>query len=358
MSRLLAAPWCFVVALSLPAQSIAPPSQQEAIQIFGELADLMESTAVVIPELARAGAPLQENVRQAIVTLETGPSREDAGVVYRLLSNARAYLELSDMLPKPPTFSGALRKQLDDLRRNADLADLYFRDLLDRREETARGADRDNLARYAEENARLGPPQPNDPRVVFLGDSITDAWELNQFFRGGSYVNRGIGGPITGQMLGRLKADVLDLQPAAMVLLGGTNDLARSVPLSTIENNIAMIADLAAAQGVKPIVASVLPVSDYHAEGNPLYRRTSLRSPQRIEELNRWLRGFAEQRGYRYLDYYSALVDAQGRLPAELADDGLHPNLEGYKRMAPLAQQAVEEALRGSPNQRRKRGSR
>ena len=153
--------------------------------------------------------------------LEKGQDRDHVGVIYRLLTNARVYLQLVDALPKPPSFSAAVREQTEDLRLTVDRTDAYFRMLLDQRQVQLRGADRDNLARYREANASLAPPAEGERRVVFLGDSITDGWELNQFFPGKPFINRGIGGQITGQMLGRMRADVLALEPEAMVLLYG-----------------------------------------------------------------------------------------------------------------------------------------
>jgi lysophospholipase L1-like esterase len=238
-----------------------------------------------------------------------------------------------------------VRRQIESLREKTDMVEVYFRAQLDRREAQLREPDRDNLSRYREANSLSGPPGANEQRVVFLGDSITDGWEVNQYFPGKSYVNRGIGGQITGQMLGRLKADVLDRKPQAMVLLGGTNDLARGVPIDAIQNNIAMIADLAAAYDVAPVVASILPVSDYHAGTDPRFKRTPDRRPEDILAINVWLRKFCEARGYVYLDYFTAAVDEKGMLRADLADDGLHPNAEGYKIMAPLAERAIAAAL-------------
>jgi len=346
---------CTLLAAPCWAEEATVPNRAEAAQLFLEITELMDASAIIVPELARAGAPLTENVRQATRTLEVGRSREHAGVVYRLLTNARVYLQLVDALPKPASFSGDVRKQIELLRAKTDRVELYFRTLLDRREEQVRGSDRDNLARYSEANGRLGPPSSDRPRVVFLGDSITDGWELNQYFPGRDYVNRGIGGQITGEMLGRLKADVIDLKPGAVVLLGGTNDLARGVSLETIQNNILMIAELSDAQGIRPILSSVLPISDYHADTDPRYRRSAYRPPASIVELNRWIRDYCAGRGFIYIDYYAATTDSQGMLAADLADDGLHPNLEGYKKMAPLAQQAVDQALRTKPVEAKKK---
>ena len=223
---------------------------------------------------------------------------------------------------------------------------------LERRERQALGSDRDNLARYAEANSTLQPPNAGEDRVLFLGDSITDGWRLNQYFPGKPYVNRGISGQITGQMLGRMQADVIANRPSAIVFLGGTNDLARGVSLQTIRHNITMIMDLAAAHDIVFVPASILPVSDHHAETNPLFRRTHLRKPADILELNNWMMQEAATRGLPYLDYFSALVDDSGQLEADLAGDGLHPNAEGYKVMAPLAEQAIAKALDSRPKRR------
>ena len=351
-------------ATSLPAQNAQAgadevPSRQEATRLFAEIIDLMKTSAIVVPELARAGAPLTENVRAAAETLEVGSSPDHVGVLYRLLTNAKVYLQLTDALPKPPGFSEDVRRQLGQLRRDVDLVDLYFRDLLERREQQIRGSDRDNFERYSEANEQLAPPAEGVERVVFFGDSITDGWELNQFFPGKPYVNRGIGGQITGQMLGRMNVDVIDLQPTAMVFLGGTNDIARDVPQDVIYSNIEAITMLAEAAGIIPILGNLLPVSDYHAETNPRYRRTEARPLRQIREVNAWLRQFCEAKGYILIDYYSAFADEQGQLPANLAEDGLHPNTEGYKIMARLAEQAVEQALaakRSSRSNTKKKG--
>lgn len=352
---------CLVVisALGAVAQEAPPPPPQEAGRLYRETVDLMEAAAVVTPELARAGAPLTENVRLAAETLRVGAAREHVGVVNRLLANVRAYVQLVDALPKPADYSEDVRRQMEQLRQNVDRIDLYFRGLLEQREQQMRQPDRDNLSRYRDANGLVDPPVAGEGRVVFLGDSITDGWELNQYFVNKPYLNRGIGGQITGQMLGRLQADVIDLDPRAMVLLGGTNDLARGVDLAAIRNNIKMIADLAAANGIQPILASILPVSNYHEDKDPRFRRTPDRSPDDIRALNDWLRGFAQNRGYRYLDYFAATVDADGFLRAELADDGLHPNAEGYKAMAPLAQAVIEDVLKATaaqPKQRKRFG--
>ena len=330
-------------------------SAREAEELTGRIADLLEATRIVMPELSRAGAPLQENFRQGAKTLETAPSPNHTGILYRMLSNAKAYLQLSDTLPKPAGFSKDIAKQLSDLRAEIQRFDAHFRAALDAREAQVLGSDRDNLRRYADENGIVGPLDASNPRVVFLGDSITDSWRLDQYFTGKPFVNRGISGQITGQMLARTKPDVLDLQARAVVVLGGTNDLARGVPDATIRHNLEAIGMLAEASGVAPVMASILPVNDYDEDTHPRYRRTTLRSPARIAELNRWLASLCQSKGWTYLDYHAPMVDSNRRLRKELSDDGLHPNSEGYKVMAPLAEQAIDSALTNRARRPRRR---
>lgn len=314
-----------------------------ALELYRRAVQLMESTAVTIPELARAGAPVTENARAALLNLERA-SGQPAALTNTFLVNLRAYLALADSVPKPYPFPEEARKQFAELREAVIRVESHFQALLEQKDTLLRGADRDNLRRYAEANARLAPPAPGQPRVVFLGDSITDGWRLNEYFPERDFVNRGISGQITGEMLGRMKADVLDLNPAAMVVLAGTNDLARGVPLTTIQNNLTMIADLAEAHRVKPIFASLLPVSDYHKDKNPQYEQSPRRPPAAIRSLNVWLADFCRKRNFIYLDYFSKMVDEAGFLRADLADDGLHPNSAGYRVMAPLVAEAIGKA--------------
>ena len=333
-------------------QDAPPPSPlltgTDVLLLGHRVVELMESTTLALPGMLQAGAPASENVRQSVATMEA-TSAQNASLLFTLLTNARAYLALTDVMPKPFPFPEQARHQLEELRNAADRADSHFRALLDQKELQARNPDRDNLKRYAEGNARLAPPVAEMPRVVFLGDSITDAWRLNEYFPGRDFVNRGIGGQITGEMLGRMKADVIDLKPRAMIVLAGTNDIARGVPIAAIENNLAMIASLAEFNNVKPLFASVLPISDYHKDVNPRFEMSKSRPPGAILELNRWLRQFCTQRGYPYVDYFSAMVDKAGFLKADLADDGLHPNGAGYRVMGPVAQAAIDTIAGAKP---------
>jgi lysophospholipase L1-like esterase len=321
---------------------------KELNQLCERSTQLMDAGGVAVPDLQRASAPVIENARQACIQLKARP---DAGQpTYVLMMNLRAYMSLADAVPKPFPFPETARRQFTELRDGSTRLDAHFRALLDQKDAQLRTADRDDLSRYADANRRLPQPSPANPRVVFLGDSITDLWRLNEYFPDHDFINRGISGQITSEMLARMKADVMDLHPAAMIILGGTNDLARGIPLTAIENNYLMIADLAAANKIKVIFASVLPVSDYHKEENPANERTPGRPPVFIKALNDWLESFCSQRGYTYLNYFGAVVDSAGQFISDMSDDGLHPNSKGYRVMAPLALDAVQRAT-GRPAQ-------
>jgi lysophospholipase L1-like esterase len=203
------------------------------------------------------------------------------------------------------------------------------------------------LSRYRDANAALTPPLPGENRIVFFGDSITDMWHIAEFFPGKPYINRGIGGQTTPQMLVRFREDVIDLHPKVVVILAGTNDIAGNtgpMTLDEIEANYASLAELAAAHQIKVIFSSVLPVHNYTPQSQDMYEQ---RSPAKILELNRWLKNYCADHGYLYLDYFSAMVDDKGLLKKDLAEDGLHPNAAGYKIMAPLAEAAIQQALGG-----------
>ncbi len=336
---------CAAASAGLAQDGLRPLAGNEAVKLYDEIGDHMEATAMAAPELARAGAPLLENVRQSAELLQAGSTRDSLGVLYKLLQNAKVYVQIAEAIPRANPFSEEIERQLGDLRIAVGKVERHFRALMDAKEQRLREPDRDNLARYAEANSSLGPPKPEDPRVVFLGDSITDGWPLNQYFPGRPYVNRGIGGQITSQMLGRMKADVLDLKPSVMVVLAGTNDIARGISKETIQGNLSMIADLAVAHGITPIFASILPISDHHKDTDPNYLRSAARPPGTILELNKWILEMCRARGFVYLDYFAKMVDANGFLQAELADDGLHPNAQGYGVMTPLVHDAIVQAI-------------
>jgi len=205
------------------------------------------------------------------------------------------------------------------------------------------------LARYREADAALGSPAAGETRVVFFGDSITDIWKLADYFPGKPYVNRGIGGQTTPQMLVRFRQDVIDLQPKVVVVLAGTNDIAGNTgPMRNddIEANYASMAELARVHGIRMVFSSVLPVHNYTERSKDFFAQ---RSQARILELNTWLKDYCSKNGLVYLDYFSAMVDDQGMMKKDLADDGLHPNAAGFKIMAPLAEGAIARALAAKP---------
>lgn len=227
--------------------------------------------------------------------------------------------------------------------------------------------DWNQLGRYHQANEELKRQPPDPGRVVFMGDSITDFWRLDQSFPGKPYVNRGIGGQTTPQMLVRMYPDVIDLKPAVMIVLAGTNDIARNTgPMTAelIEENIMAMTELAQHHGIKVVLCSVLPVSDYpflkqQSAGGappagagpgrgpiPRAKMTGGRPPSDILKLNSWMKDYASRVNAVYADYFTPLVDEKGWLRDGISDDGLHPNAEGYKIMAPIAAAAIEKALR------------
>jgi lysophospholipase L1-like esterase len=201
------------------------------------------------------------------------------------------------------------------------------------------------LGRYREANAQLPAPAQNENRVVFFGDSITDGWKLDTYFPNKGYINRGIGGQTTPQMLIRFRQDVINLAPKVVVILAGTNDIAGNTGAMTIEqieDNYTSLAELAKAHSIKVVFSSVTPIHNYTSRSQNMFLT---RSPEKILALNQWLRGYCEHNGLVYLDYYTSMVDSHGMMQESLAADGLHPNDAGYKIMAPLAETAIEKAL-------------
>jgi acyl-CoA thioesterase-1 len=207
------------------------------------------------------------------------------------------------------------------------------------------------LAKYRDADKELPPPAPGETRVVFMGDSITEGWgrrelatfpDRAEFFPGKPYINRGISGQTTPQILVRFRQDVVDLQPKVVVLLAGTNDIAENTGKTTlrdIENNIASMSDVARANGIRLVLCSVLPTSDF-----PWH--PGLDPAPKIRALNTWIKDYAAKNGFVYVDYYSSMTTSDGSLKAELSLDGVHPNKAGYEIMAPLAEAGVAEALK------------
>lgn len=221
--------------------------------------------------------------------------------------------------------------------------------------------DWNQLGRYHAADVAL-EQQPTDPhRVVFMGDSITDIWHLDEFFPGKPYLNRGISGQTTPQMLVRMYPDVIDLKPAAVIILAGTNDVAQNTgpeTITMIEENLMAMTELAQKHGIKVILCSLTPVSDYTlmtpgrgapplpTGATPPHRiQTVGRPPADILRLNAWLKSYATSVGAVYCDYFSAVVDSSGFFKEGFSNDGLHPNEQGFQLMAPVAEAAIEKAL-------------
>jgi len=207
-----------------------------------------------------------------------------------------------------------------------------------------------NLNRFKEENLKIGLPKENEDRVVFMGNSITEGWirEVPEFFAGRPYINRGISGQTTPQMLIRFRQDVIKLQPKVVVILAGTNDIAGNTGPSTlemIEDNLYSMTELAQFHGIQVVLCSVLPAVDYPW-------RPGLNPAPKIMELNRRIKEYAQNHHAIYCDYFSAMADENNGLPKKLSEDGVHPNKEGYALMAPLVESAISEAL----NRRKAKG--
>ncbi|MEO6078429.1 MAG: SGNH/GDSL hydrolase family protein [Steroidobacteraceae bacterium] len=214
-------------------------------------------------------------------------------------------------------------------------------------------ADWNQLGRYHQANGELmRQPLPKD-RVVFMGDSITDGWRLADSFPGKPYVNRGIGGQTTAQMLVRMYPDVIALKPAAVIVFAGTNDIAGNngpQTLTMIQQNLMAMVELAKTHGIKVILCAVMPITDAKTNapergGGPI-NQSATRPPADILKLNAWIRSYALTVGAGFVDYYAATVGTDGMLRAELTADGLHPNAAGYTLMAPVASAAITAALR------------
>ncbi|WP_223170124.1 SGNH/GDSL hydrolase family protein [Maribacter aquimaris] len=200
-----------------------------------------------------------------------------------------------------------------------------------------------NLEQFRADNAKIGLPGAHEDRVVFMGNSITIGWinTVPEFFEGKPYINRGIGGQTTPQMLVRFRQDVIALQPKVVVILAGTNDIAGNTGPSTLEmiaDNIKSMAELAEANGIKVVISSVLPVFDYPW-------KPGLEPSKKIIKLNSMLRAYAEKEDHVYLDYFSVMADERNGLPKKYARDEVHPTKLGYEVMAPLVEAAIAKAM-------------
>lgn len=201
-----------------------------------------------------------------------------------------------------------------------------------------------NLKRYEEDNQKLGAPRPGENRIVFMGNSITEGWVSADpnFFNGRPYIGRGISGQTTPQMLVRFRQDVIDLKPKVVVILAGINDIAGNTGPTTLDQivgNLASMAELAKANGIKVVMSSVLPALDFP------WRR-GLQPAEKVVALNAMIKKYALEKGHVYLDYWTSMAASNKGMKTELAYDGVHPTLEGYQVMEPLVEKAITEALK------------
>ena len=201
------------------------------------------------------------------------------------------------------------------------------------------------LERFKEADVKLGPPAPGENRVVFMGDSITEGWHFDTpggVFATKPYVNRGISGQTTPQMVLRFHQDVINLRPTVVVILAGTNDIAGNtgpMTLGETENNLAAMAEMATENHIRVVLCSVLPAYDY--PWSP-----GLTPAPKIDEINAWIKSYAAQHGFVYVDYHSAMKDARDGLPPNLSHDGVHPTQAGYDIMAPLVETGITQAMK------------
>lgn len=200
-----------------------------------------------------------------------------------------------------------------------------------------------NFGKYKEDNIRIGLPAPDEDRVVFMGNSITEGWKIlsPDFFSENGYIDRGISGQTTPQMLVRFRPDVVNLKPKVVVILAGTNDIAGNTGSSTlemIEDNIKSMVEIANANNIKVILCSVLPAFDYPW-------KPGLNPAQKILDLNKWINEYARMNNILYVDYFTPMADEHNGLKKEYSEDGVHPNLAGYNVMQPLVAKAIKETL-------------
>jgi lysophospholipase L1-like esterase len=339
-----------------PAQGSANLTQQETEQLATRMLQLIESTAVAVPGLVRASEPVKQNAQMTFTALQRTP--QNPAILYQFMNQVKAYLALSDSIPRPYPFPPTADQQYSELRESLQRMQQHFEAVLQVQNLTVekRDSDPNGLKHYAEADSKLMSPGKL-PRVVFLGDSITENWRVNEYFVGRDFVNRGIGGQTTLQMVARFLQDVASLRPKVVVIEAGTDDVAAGITPAEIENNLTTLGDLAKVYGIKAAFASILPVSDYHKDVDPRNEITKIRPLATIKAVNAWIQMHCVSEGLSYIDYYSAMIDQSGQMQADLSDDGLHPNAKGYRVMSPIALDGIGRILSGAdtPAEQKKR---
>lgn len=330
--------WGVLLLLSArTASAQSPPNAllgHEEVQLTANrVLQLMDSTAVAVPGLVRASDPLRQNSRATAELL--GKAVRDSMLTLQFTNEIRAYLALADSLPRPDFYPSTASEQFLELRDNLQRLDRHLGALLvaERADAHMSAADPNNLKRYAAANSASLAPTPSLPRYVFTGDSATDFWRLNEYFTGQDFVNRGIAGQTTNQLLARFLADVVALRPTAVIVLAGSEDIAAGMSPSATADNLVMMSDVAKAHSVQPIFASLLPVGGEAAK---------IRTPEAVRRVNTWIRDYCIRQSFIYIDYYSAMADDKGMMKTDLSDDGVNPNSRGYRVMSPLLLDGVE----------------
>jgi acyl-CoA thioesterase-1 len=311
-------------------------------QLANRILQLMESTAVAVPGLIPASAPVKQSSQLTFSALQRTP--RNPALIYQFMNQVKAYLAVADSIPRPDSLPLTADEQFTELRGDLQRLQQYFEAVLQSGSQDAQKKDSDpnDLHHYAEADSKTSAPG-NTARVVFLGDGATEAWRLNEYFTGRDFINRGIAGQTTQQMLGRFRQDVTALKPKAVVILGGSEDIAGGMAVNQIEDNLAMMGELAKAAGIKTIFASILPVNGYHKDENPKYEVTRLRPPATIATINKWMEDYCTNAaaGCIYLNYQPVLTDTSGLMQSTLSDDGLTPNAKALRVMSPVALEAI-----------------
>lgn len=326
-----------LLAVPILVSAQSPPnallSVQETQLTATKVLQLMEATSGTIPGLAKASDALRQTTQTTATAL--GKSPRDTTLTLQFLNELRGYLALADALPHPDFFPSAASQEFLELRDEQQHLDRHFQALLVREQLDLKASEADpyNLKRYASANSKELEPTPSLPRYVFLGDSSTDLWRLSDYFPGKDFVNRGIAGQTTSQMLPRFLADVVALRPLAVVINAGSTDLAVGMSPIAIDDNLVMMGDVAKAHSVQPLFTSVLPVNGEAAK---------TRTPEAIKKLNAWIRDYCIRENFIYIDYYTALADSKGMMKAEYTEDGVNPNGRGYRVMAPILLDGID----------------
>ena len=319
---------------------------KQAEQLATRMLQLVESTAVAVPGLIRASEPVKQNAQLTFSALQRTP--RSPALIYQLINQVKAYLALADSIPRPYPFPPTADQQFSELREGLQRLQQHFEGLLriENLDTQKTVTDPNELEHFTEANRKTPAPGAL-PRVVFLGDETTEVWRLNEYFTGRDFINRGITGQTTQQMLGRFRQDVTGLKPKVVMILAGSADVAAGVAPNQTEDNLAMMADLAKAEGIRAVFGSILPVSDYNKADNPKYDVIRTRPPAAINALNRWLENYCANpaAGCIYVNYYPGLADTAGLMQASFSDDGLTPNAKGLRVMSPTALAAIERAI-------------